>query len=66
MRCAKIGAILRAASGRVVSLEVDCTGKVIGCHGPGNSVELFYLVADDVVKNRLLKRLKKQRHKARQ
>lgn len=64
IKCEKVGSILRTASGRVVSLEVDPTCKVLGCHGLGNSIELFYLLSDDTIKDRFAKRLKKQRRKA--
>lgn len=66
IRCKKIGGILRAGGGRVTSLEVDSTGKILGCHGAGNSIELFHLLPDDIVKNRFTKRLKKERHQAQQ
>ncbi|XP_014476542.1 PREDICTED: WD repeat-containing protein 3 [Dinoponera quadriceps] len=64
IRCEKAGSILRAGYGRVVSLEVDSTCNVIGCHGVGNTVELFHLLSDDKVKNKFAKRLKKERIKA--
>ncbi|XP_011691518.1 PREDICTED: WD repeat-containing protein 3 [Wasmannia auropunctata] len=64
IKCEKVGSILRTASGRVVSLEVDPTCKVLGCHGLGNSIELFYLLSDDTIKDKFAKRLKKQRRKA--
>ncbi|GAB1867885.1 WD repeat-containing protein 3 [Camponotus japonicus] len=66
IRCKKIGGILRAGGGRVTSLEVDSTGKILGCHGAGNSIELFHLLPDDIVKNRFTKRLKKERRQAQQ
>lgn len=66
MKCEKAGSILRAGGGRVVSLEVDSTCKVIGCYGVGNSVELFYLLPNHMVKSRFVKRLKKERQKAEQ
>lgn len=64
MRCEKVGGILRTGQGRVVSLEVDPTHKVIGCYGTNNSVDLFYLLPDDKVKVKFGKRLKKERKKA--
>ncbi|XP_020288110.1 WD repeat-containing protein 3 [Pseudomyrmex gracilis] len=66
IKCEKAGSILRAGGGRVVSLEVDSTCKVVGCYGVGNSVELFYLLPNDVVKSRFTKRLKRERQKAEQ
>lgn len=64
MRCEKVGSILRAGRGRVVSLEIDSTCKVIGCHGVDNSIELFYLLSEDKVKNNFANRLKKEKKKA--
>ncbi|KAG5332620.1 WDR3 protein, partial [Acromyrmex heyeri] len=64
IKCEKAGSILRTTRGRVVSLEVDSTCKVLGCHGVGNSIELFYLLSEDIIKNRFTKRLKKERRKA--
>lgn len=66
VKCDKIGSILRTAGGRVVSLEIDSTCKVLGCHGVGNSIELFYLLPEDTVKDRFAKRLKKERRKAKE
>jgi len=64
IKCERVESILRTANNRVVSLEVDSTCKVLGCHGAGNSIELFYLLSDDKVKDRFAKRLKKERRKA--
>ncbi|KYM96065.1 PREDICTED: WD repeat-containing protein 3 [Cyphomyrmex costatus] len=64
IRCEKVGSILRMVSGRIVSLEVDPTCKVLGCHGVGNSIELFYLLSEDAIKDRFVKKLKKERRKA--
>ena len=63
IKCEKVGSILRTANGRVVSLEVDSTCKVLGCYGIGNSIELFCLFSD-AIKDRLARRLKKERRKA--
>ncbi|XP_012232010.1 WD repeat-containing protein 3 [Linepithema humile] len=64
MKCEKVGSILRAGNGRVISLEADSTCKVFGCHGVGNSIELFYLLPEETVKTRYSKRMKKERQKA--
>ncbi|KAL0112869.1 hypothetical protein PUN28_012250 [Cardiocondyla obscurior] len=64
VKCEKIGSILRAARGRLVSLEVDPTCKVFGCYGVGNSIELFYLLSDDMIKDKFTRRLKKERRKS--
>lgn len=64
MKCEKIGSILRAGSGRVISLETDATCKILGCYGMGNFVELFYLLSKETIKTRYAKRMKKERRKA--
>ena len=64
LRCEKTGSILRSGRGRVVSLEVDTTHTVIGCHGVDNTVELFELLPDAKVKDNVVKRLRKERKKA--
>ncbi|XP_043263029.1 WD repeat-containing protein 3 [Colletes gigas] len=62
--CKKAGSILRSSRGRVVSLEIDTTHTVIGCHGVDNTVELFQFLPDDKVKDNVVKRLRKTRKKA--
>lgn len=64
LRCEKIGSILRAGHGRVVSLTTDITNKVIACHGTKNTVELFYMISDDEVRKKINKRLNKEKNKA--
>ncbi|XP_074104219.1 WD repeat-containing protein 3 [Cotesia typhae] len=64
LRCEKIGSILRAARGRVISLTTDATNDIIGCHGSGNSVELFYMIPEDQVTKKTNKRLNKEKKKA--
>ncbi|XP_012143534.1 WD repeat-containing protein 3 isoform X2 [Megachile rotundata] len=64
LRCEKIGSILRSSRGRVVSLEVDTTHTIIGCHGVDNTVDLFQLLPDTKVKENVAKRLRKERKKA--
>ncbi|XP_031826213.1 WD repeat-containing protein 3 [Nomia melanderi] len=63
LKCEKTGSILRSGRGRVVSLEVDTTQTVIGCHGIDNTVELFHLLPDTKVKENVIKRLRKERKK---
>lgn len=55
---------MRSGRGRVVSLEIDTTQTVIGCHGVDNTVELFQLLPDTRVKENVVKRLRKDRKKA--
>ncbi|XP_076646077.1 WD repeat-containing protein 3 [Halictus rubicundus] len=63
LKCEKTGNILRSGRGRVVSLEVDSTQTVVGCHGVDNTVELFQLLPDTKVEENVVKRLKKERKK---
>ncbi|XP_053978447.1 WD repeat-containing protein 3 [Hylaeus volcanicus] len=64
LRCEKTGSILRSSRGRVVSLEVDTTHTVIGCHGVDNTIELFQFLPDTKIKENVMKRLRKERKKA--
>ncbi|CAG5107461.1 Similar to WDR3: WD repeat-containing protein 3 (Homo sapiens) [Cotesia congregata] len=64
MRCEKIGSILRAGRGRVISLTTDATNDIIACHGNGNSIELFYMIPEDQVTKKTTKRLNKEKKKA--
>ncbi|XP_043273092.1 WD repeat-containing protein 3 [Venturia canescens] len=66
LRCEKIGSILRAGKGRVVSLCSDATRTIVGCHGTENTIELFHFIPDDEVKVKVAKRLKKQKLKAKE
>lgn len=54
-----VGTIQRAGRGRTVNLVADPTGRVIGCHGTDDMIELFYFCTDDEATARLAKRLKK-------
>ncbi|XP_047350905.1 WD repeat-containing protein 3 isoform X1 [Vespa velutina] len=64
LRCGKVGSILRSSKGRIVSLEVDPSKTIIGCHGVDNTIELFHFLQDSKVKEKVTKRLKKERKKA--
>lgn len=64
MKCAKIGNIARVGRGRINSITVDCNGKVIGCHGNDDIVELFYFLHEDQIKTKKSKRLDKLKKKA--
>ncbi|KAJ3662774.1 hypothetical protein Zmor_007103 [Zophobas morio] len=63
LQCHKIGSLLRAGKGRVVSMFSDASGQVIGCHGTDMQLEVFYFCTDDEAQVRLKKRLKKERKK---
>lgn len=59
LKCKLVGTIQRAGRGRTVNLVADSTGKVIGCHGTDDMIELFYFCSDVEATARLTKRLKK-------
>ncbi|XP_012276684.1 WD repeat-containing protein 3 [Orussus abietinus] len=63
LRCEKLGVILRAGRGRVVSLRTEATGQIIVCHGVDNTIETFYFLPPDAVKQKMSKRLKKEKKK---
>lgn len=64
LRCEKIGVILRAGKGRVISMETDVSRNIIACHGDQNIVELFHMIPTDEVNEKMAKRLKKAMKKA--
>lgn len=63
VQCVKVGSLLRAGRGRVVSMCTDVSGQVIACHGTDNTVELFHFLSDEQVQVRYKKRLSKARKK---
>ncbi|KAH0818827.1 hypothetical protein GEV33_003964 [Tenebrio molitor] len=63
LQCHKVGSLLRAGKGRLVSMFSDGSGQVVGCHGTDNQLELFYFCTDDEAQVRLKKRLRKERKK---
>ena len=61
LEVARLGSILRKGEGRVSSLVVDPTGRVLGCHGSDNLLELFLVCTQEEVDKRVSKRQKKER-----
>lgn len=59
LKCKLVGSIQRAGRGRTVNLVADPTGRVIGCHGTDDMIELFYFCTEEEATTRLAKRLKK-------
>eukprot|EP00057_Strongylocentrotus_purpuratus_P012365 XP_011666839.1 PREDICTED: WD repeat-containing protein 3-like [Strongylocentrotus purpuratus] len=65
LTCTKAGTILRKGTDRVVSLYLDSTGRILGCHGPSPHLELFKVCTPQELKKKLLKKQKRERKKAR-
>lgn len=63
LNCNLVGQIHRSCTGRVVGLVADPNGRILGCHGKWNNVDLFYFYSDEESKKRLTKRMKKLRLK---
>lgn len=61
VNCSKAGSILRSGRGRVVGMSMDSTGHILAVHGNDNNVELFRFLPDKDAKQKLKKRLRKER-----
>ncbi|XP_071439850.1 WD repeat-containing protein 3 [Hetaerina americana] len=64
LRCHKAGSILRNGLGRVISLSVDSSGLLLGCHGADTKVEIFQFRKELEATLKAKKRLRKERKKA--
>ncbi|XP_077946986.1 WD repeat-containing protein 3 isoform X2 [Gasterosteus aculeatus] len=64
LRCQKAGSLLRESRDRVVSLAADAKGRVIGCHGNDSVLELFTVLEEEEVQQRMTKKQKKAKKKA--
>lgn len=62
----KIGTILRTGKGRVVSMCTDSSSEILGLHGRDNVIELFQINPEETIQDKVAKRLKKQKKKARE
>lgn len=62
--CSKVGSVLRAGRGRVNSMISDSTGEILAVHGFETSLELFQFLSESESKEKLKKRLRKERSKA--
>ncbi|XP_023014456.1 WD repeat-containing protein 3 [Leptinotarsa decemlineata] len=63
LQCTKAGALLRGGRSRVVSMNSDVSGQILGCHGTDMQIELFQFLSDEDAKIKLKKRLAKERRK---
>ncbi|XP_026843645.1 WD repeat-containing protein 3 [Drosophila persimilis] len=64
IRVSNCGIIQRAGKGRTVNLVTDYTERVLSCHGTNDLIENFYICTAEEVKQRLAKRLKKEKKAA--
>ena len=60
----RVGSILRKGEGRVGSLRVDKSGRMIVCHGNDRVLEMFVICTQEEIEKRLAKRLKKEKKRA--
>lgn len=63
LRCEKVGSIYRTQNDRLHSLVCDPTKRIIACHGTKKTIEIFHLVSDEQVLERLSNRLMKAEKK---
>ncbi|XP_075216080.1 WD repeat-containing protein 3 [Lycorma delicatula] len=64
LECSKVGSVLRAGRGRVNSMVTDTTGEIFAVHGLENNLEIFQFLSESESKEKLKKRLRKERSKA--
>ncbi|XP_078001566.1 WD repeat-containing protein 3-like [Glandiceps talaboti] len=63
LTCSKAGSVMRQSRERLVSMAIDPTGRVLACHGPDSSLEVFVLSTEEELAKRLKKKQKKARKK---
>lgn len=56
--------MLRAGRGRVNSMVSDASGEILAVHGLENTLEIFQFLSELQAKEKLKKRLRKERNKA--
>ncbi|TNN04422.1 hypothetical protein fugu_001451 [Takifugu bimaculatus] len=64
LSCKKVGSILREARDRVVSLAADARTGVIACHGNDSILEVFRVLPEAEVQQKMKKKEKRARKKA--
>ncbi|XP_041978647.1 WD repeat-containing protein 3 [Aricia agestis] len=63
LQCHQVGTLIRGGKGRVVGLATDPGQSVLACYGTDNLLEMFMFCSDEEAKQRMSKRVKKQRKK---
>lgn len=61
--CEKVGSVIRQGLGRVVSMCVDDSARVLCCHGNEKRLELFYFHTAEEAAERYRKKVKKLKKK---
>lgn len=54
------GVILRQSKGRVVSLVSDSEGRYLACHGTDSNVDIYHVLNEEEVKQKIHKKRKKE------
>ncbi|KAI8435791.1 hypothetical protein MSG28_004019 [Choristoneura fumiferana] len=63
LQCHQVGTLMRGGKGRVVGLTSDLGQSILGCYGNDSLLEIFAFCTDEETKQRMSKRIKKQRKK---
>lgn len=58
-RCNFVGCIQRSGKGRTVNILADKDGRILGCNGTDDEIEIFYFCSESESIARLTKRMKK-------
>ncbi|ELT90132.1 hypothetical protein CAPTEDRAFT_89073 [Capitella teleta] len=66
LQCERLGAVPRHGKGRLVSMETDSAGTLLGLHGNDTSIEFYKILNDDELKKLRKKMEKKAKRKARE
>ncbi|XP_063380807.1 WD repeat-containing protein 3 [Cydia fagiglandana] len=63
LQCHQVGTLMRGGKGRVVGLTTDLGQTILACYGTDSLLEIFSFCTDEEAKQRMSKRIKKQRKK---
>ncbi|GBP40536.1 WD repeat-containing protein 3 [Eumeta japonica] len=63
LQCHQVGTLMRGGRGRVVQLAADPGQSVLACFGTDSLLEMFTFCSDEEAKQRMAKRIKKQKKK---
>jgi len=54
------GVIMRQSKGRVVSMVIDGKGKYLACHGTDSTLDIYQILNEDEIKQKMKKKKKKE------
>ncbi|XP_078088813.1 WD repeat-containing protein 3 [Mustelus asterias] len=64
LACQKSGSLFREGRNRVVTLAVDISSRIVACHGTDGVLEVFKILTEEEVNQKIEKKQKKARKKA--